>query len=93
MFLSALVATAILGFAEAKMYTNITVPVNIDARQGHFNIPPLMDASNVTWFSQNFTRRGGNFTPPSLTGYNNTRGTYNISAKICTLNNGSITAF
>lgn len=33
------------------------MPVNINARQVHFDIRPLMDASNVTWLSQNFTRQ------------------------------------
>jgi hypothetical protein len=66
-YFSALVFAAILSFTEAMIYTNITVPVNINARNGNFNLPPLSDSPAITYFAQNFSRQGGNFSGSILT--------------------------
>lgn len=70
-------------FALAKQCTNVTVPVNIEARQGVFDVPEFVSNYDVTTFAQNFTSIKANFTAQALRGYQTVRGCYNISAKIC----------
>lgn len=67
----------------AKSCVNITVPVDISARTGVFNIAVPQTNLDATTFIQNFTRQGRNFTDLALSGYTTTSGTYNISAEFC----------
>ena len=69
--------------AAAKKCTNITVPVDISARTGVFDIAVPKTNLEATTFIQNFTQQGRNFTDLALTGYKTTSGTYNISAQFC----------
>ena len=78
---TALAASSLVG--AAKVCTNVTVPVNINARQAVFDVPELQSNLDATRFALNFTKNGANFTEMSTTGYQNVMGTYNISAKYC----------
>lgn len=69
--------------AAAKKCTNITVPVDISARTGVFDITVPKTNLEATTFIQNFTQQGRNFTNLALTGYKTTAGTYNISTQFC----------
>lgn len=69
---------------SAKKCRDVTVPVNVDARQGVFNLPELRSNPDATEFAQKLTSNHGNFTHDILTGYRTVTGTYNISATFCT---------
>ncbi|KAJ8067352.1 hypothetical protein OCU04_004705 [Sclerotinia nivalis] len=77
------VIAAILSFTEAKVCTNITIPISINARNGNFNIPPLSDAISVTKFAQDFLRNGQNYSASTLSGFTTVTGQYNIAATVC----------
>lgn len=69
--------------ATAKQCINVIVPVDIQARQGIFNVPELWNNADATWFAQNFTSIGRNFTDDVLVGYRTVTGAYNNSARFC----------
>ena len=79
------------GSAAAKQCTNMTVPVDISARTGVFNIPIPQTNLDATAFIQNLTRQGQNFSEVALSGYATTSGTYNISAQFCTPSASNVT--
>ena len=88
-FLLALCA-APQGFARSCL--NMTIPVNVSARTGIFDIAVPHTSLEATTFIQNMTQQGRNFTETALTGYQTTQGSYNISAMLClpsTPSNGS----
>ncbi|RFU35764.1 hypothetical protein B7463_g541, partial [Scytalidium lignicola] len=74
-----LLATA----AAAKKCINVTVPVDLAARQPVFDIEVPQTNLDVQDFIANMTQQGRNFTDIVLTGYNTTTGRYNISAQYC----------
>lgn len=78
---SALAACGLV--SAAKVCTNVTVPVNIMARQGVFDVPEIASNLDATIFALNFTKQGTNFTDIALRGYQTVTGQYNISAKYC----------
>ncbi|KAI9831804.1 MAG: hypothetical protein M1819_004701 [Sarea resinae] len=78
-----LLLIAIFGTVEGKTCTNLTIPVQISARTGIFNIPTLASNLDAVAFSLNVTNIQGNFSQTSLLGYRTTTGEYNISAKLC----------
>lgn len=80
---SILPLVALAGAATAKVCTNVTVPVNIDARQGVFEVDPINGNIDATRFALNFTENGANFTDVALTGYQTLQMPANISAKFC----------
>ena len=80
-------ASCLAGSTVAKKCMNFTIPVQIDARTGVFNIPTLKGNLDATTFAQNLTRIGGNFTNEALIGYKSNKGRYHISAKFCTPDN------
>ena len=83
-FFTAATALAAFGLASAvKVCTNVTVPVNINARQGVFDVPEIASNFDATVFALNFTKQGSNFTNVALRGYQTVTGQYNISAKYC----------
>lgn len=82
-------AALFAGCAAAKKCTNLTVPVDIQARQGTFNIPELQGNLDATSFAQKLTSNAGNFTNDALTGYQTVTGTYNISATFCSPDNNA----
>lgn len=69
--------------SAAKVCTNVTVPVHINARQAVFDVPTLESNLDAVKFSLNFTNIGMNFTEVATTGYQTVTGNYNISAKYC----------
>lgn len=83
MFTYALGAAALAGVASAKVCTNVTVPVHIQARQGVFDAPVIEDNLDAVKFALNFTKQGANFTDVALTGYQTVDFPANISAKFC----------
>lgn len=81
---TAAMALAACGLVSAaKVCTNVTVPVNIMARQGVFDVPEIASNYDATVFALNFTKQGTNFTDVALRGYQTVQGMYNISAKYC----------
>ncbi|KAI9743947.1 MAG: hypothetical protein M1818_002681 [Claussenomyces sp. TS43310] len=87
--LSALVLAALLSYTEAKICQNLSIPVQIDARTGIFNLSQPTDATDLTTFAQHLATQGANYTEQLLTGYNTTSGTYNISATYCKPSNAT----
>jgi pimeloyl-ACP methyl ester carboxylesterase len=82
--LSILGGVALFGAAaSARTCTNVTVPVNINARQGQYDIPKLQSNFDAVTFALNATDQGRNFTDDALIGFQDVTGTYNISAKYC----------
>ncbi|KAE8452475.1 hypothetical protein EG329_000377 [Mollisiaceae sp. DMI_Dod_QoI] len=77
--------------AAAKQCINATVPVQISARTGIFDIAIPQMNLEVTDFIFNMTQQGRNFTNTALTGYNTTSGTYNISTEFCRPDNDNST--
>ncbi|KAF1992062.1 hypothetical protein K402DRAFT_388632 [Aulographum hederae CBS 113979] len=74
---------ALAASATARVCTNLTIPVNISARQGIFTLPPFTSNLDASRFALNLTKQGSNFTDSILTGYQTVTGTYNISAQYC----------
>ncbi|KAF2192372.1 hypothetical protein K469DRAFT_553285 [Zopfia rhizophila CBS 207.26] len=77
------------GFAAAKTCTNLTIPVNIESRQGLFKTIPFEGNLDATTFSQEFTNIGQNYSNVLLKDYQTVRGQYKISAKFCHPDNGT----
>lgn len=72
-------------FVLAKTCNNITIPVNVNARQAIFNQVPISDDFVATEWALNLTstRNGGNYTDTIVSGYQTVTGTYNIGATFC----------
>ena len=85
---------AILAFSlaaavvTARSYVDLTVPVDISARTGVFNIAVPQTNLDATTLIQNLTQQGRNFTEMVLTGYKTMQGSYNISAMLCVPSSG-----
>lgn len=88
----ALGVAALTSFASAKTCENVTVPVQINARQGVFNAPVIENNLDVTKFALNFTKQGSNFTDVALTGYQTVGFPANISARFCRPDNDTALA-
>lgn len=71
------------GSAAAKQCVNLTIPVDISARTGVFNIDVPQTNLDAATFISNQTRQGRNFSDVALTGYATTSGIYNISVQFC----------
>ncbi|KAL1961579.1 hypothetical protein VTN77DRAFT_1431 [Rasamsonia byssochlamydoides] len=78
-----MVVATLLPTAHSKSCENITVPVDISARNGVFNVEQPQSNTDVTQFALNTTSIKWNFTEEALTGYQTVTGTYNISVKFC----------
>jgi hypothetical protein len=82
--MSSIALLALLSVASAaKVCTNVTVPVNINARQAIFDVPTLESNFDAVKFSLDFTNIGMNYTDVVTKGYQTVTGQYNISAKYC----------
>lgn len=83
--MSSLTLLALLGTvaSAAKVCTNVTVPVYINARQAVFDVPTLESNLDAVKFSLDFTNIGMNYTNVVTTGFQTVTGNYNISAKYC----------
>lgn len=83
-FTTILAAVAALAAgAEAATCRNVTLPVNVSARTGIFDLAVPQTNLDVTTLVLNITQQGRNFTNTVLTGYNTTTGSYNISGTFC----------
>jgi hypothetical protein len=71
------------GAAAARQCTNVTIPINIESRQGVFQKIPVEGNLDTTAFAQSFTRQGGNYSQQLLQNYTTVMGTYQISGKFC----------
>ena len=76
-------ASLLLSLVNAKQCVNLTIPVDISARNGVFDIPPLQSNIDATAFAQRVTSNAGNYSQESLQGYATIGGNYEISAKFC----------
>ncbi|KAH0397891.1 alpha/beta-hydrolase, partial [Aureobasidium melanogenum] len=83
--MSSIALLALLGAvaSAAKVCTNVTVPVYINARQAVFDVPTLESNLDAVKFSLDFTNIGMNYTDVVTTGFQTVTGSYNISAKYC----------
>lgn len=82
--MSSFALLALLGVASAaKVCTNVTVPVYINARQAVFDVPTFESNFDAVKFSLDFTNIGMNYTDVVTTGFENFEGSYSISAKYC----------
>ncbi|KAL9108106.1 MAG: hypothetical protein Q9227_007081 [Pyrenula ochraceoflavens] len=81
----ALLLCCFFGYGFAKQCQDLTIPVEVSARQGVFNVPTFTGNQDAIAFAQNFTsvRGGTNYTAEVLTGYANVEGSYEISARFC----------
>lgn len=79
----AVMAVLLVGFSDAKICKNITIPVKLSASTAVFNLPPLISNPDATTFIQNLTQPGQNFTDVVLAGYKTTAGLYNIRTEFC----------
>ena len=77
---------SLLTAVVAKQCVNITIPVDVSARNGLFNVQTPESNLDVTQFSLNLTNAKGNFTDLSLLGYATVTGKAFISAKYCAPN-------
>lgn len=66
-----------------KRCFNVTVPGHINARQGVFDVPPIIGNIDATTFAMNLTDAGRNFTQDALIGYQTVKEKYEISARFC----------
>ncbi len=88
-FTTGMALAVIAATASAKRCINATVPVNLSARQGVFNLAVPQTNLEATDFILNMTQQGWNFTDFILTRYNTTVGIYNISTQFCMPSNDS----
>ena len=80
---SGLAAALLVASVAAKTCVNVTVPVDISARTGVFNLAVPQTNLDSTTFIQNLTQQGRNYTETALSGYATTSGKYDISAQFC----------
>ncbi|EKG22039.1 hypothetical protein MPH_00630 [Macrophomina phaseolina MS6] len=70
--------------SAAKQCLNQTISVDIESRNPQFDTSVIPhDNLQVTYFIQNMTRQGHNFTNEVLKGYKTITGTYNVSTQFC----------
>ncbi|KAF2237155.1 hypothetical protein EV356DRAFT_442255 [Viridothelium virens] len=77
-----------LGTTTARKCQNITVPIDISARVGIFNIQAPASDIDTTNFFLNDTQQGHNFTQEILEGYRTISGKYNLAATYCAPDSG-----
>lgn len=73
----------LLGFTVARKCQNITILVNISARNGVFTISPPSNNIEATNVILNGVRQGSNATQQVLTGYATISGEFKIAATYC----------
>lgn len=82
-FFLALVVAFLSSFVVGKQCVDLTIPVNISARNGLFDIAKITSDLDVTHFVQNMTSLAGNFTQLSLLDYQTVTGAFEIAATFC----------
>ncbi|KAK4550470.1 hypothetical protein LTR36_000049 [Oleoguttula mirabilis] len=79
---------ALAAVASARQCQNITVPVQVSARNGKFNQTTPVTDIDVEDFILNLTQQGTNYTASVLEGYQTVSGNYSIAATYCTPDSG-----
>lgn len=81
--LTAAAAAAFVGTASAMTCTNLTVPVEVSARNGVFDIKAPQNNIEVTNFILNNSQQGTNYTAELLKEYTTVSGKYDLAATYC----------
>lgn len=66
--ISAIALTALVTLGEARHCQNLTIPLEVSARQGKYNLAPPADNIAVTNFILDLSRQGHNYSNEALTG-------------------------
>lgn len=66
--ISAIALTALATLGEAKHCQNLTIPLQLSARQGKFNFQAPSDNIAATNFILNLSRQGHNYSNEALVG-------------------------
>lgn len=74
---------ALAGTSSALTCTNLTVPVDLSARNGRFNIEAPQNNIEVTNFILNNGQQGANYTEQLLQNQTTVSGQYNLAATYC----------
>ncbi|KAK3719738.1 hypothetical protein LTR37_004275 [Vermiconidia calcicola] len=74
--------------ASAKNCQDLTIPVDVSARNGVFNLATPANNIDVTNFILNLSQQGANYTQEVLRKYATVSGNYNIAATYCEPDNG-----
>ncbi|CAI6336174.1 unnamed protein product [Periconia digitata] len=69
--------------ASALACNNLTLTVEISARQSRFQKFPIQTNIDTQAFAQDFTRRGHNYSAELFQGWQQLSGAYKISARYC----------
>lgn len=85
----AAVAAAFIGSSRAMTCTNLTVPVDLSARNGVFNIEAPQNNIEVTNFILSNTQQGANYTQELLKEYATVSGHYELAATYCVPGNNN----
>ena len=81
-------AAAFIGSASAMTCTNITVPVDLSARNGVFNVKAPQNNIEVTNFILDNTQQGTNYSATVLEEYKTVSGHYELAATYCVPGDG-----
>ncbi|OCT52015.1 hypothetical protein CLCR_08711 [Cladophialophora carrionii] len=73
---------------SARKCQNITIPIQISARNGAFDVAVPQSGLEVTDFALDFARQGFNYSQSVLHDYTTVTGSYQISATHCSPDNG-----
>lgn len=89
--ISALTLAVFTALTTAKQCVNMTVPVQISARNAQWNQTLIQNNVDAATLTANFTSIAGgtNYTEQVLSDYTTVTGQYNISAKFCMPDNGT----
>ncbi|KAK1817873.1 hypothetical protein LTR12_007744 [Friedmanniomyces endolithicus] len=87
-FTSATAVAACAGLAAARQCQNITVEVDVSARNGVFNQMTPVTNIDVTNFLLNLVQAGKNYSAAVLEGYATVSGKYHIAATYCEPDHG-----
>ncbi|KAI7353072.1 hypothetical protein KC354_g11718 [Hortaea werneckii] len=86
---SAAAIAAFAGIASARQCQNLTIPVELSARNGNFPGQEVTETDiEVTNFILNLSQQGNNYTEQVLDGYNTISGSYDLAATYCQPDNG-----
>ncbi|KAK5010881.1 hypothetical protein LTR28_007177 [Elasticomyces elasticus] len=83
MMYTTLAIAALAGAAAARQCLNVTVPVQVSARNGVFNLATPVTNIDVTNFILDLTQQGTNYSANILEGYQTVTGNYTIAATYC----------
>ncbi|KAM0708336.1 hypothetical protein Q7P35_004987 [Cladosporium inversicolor] len=81
-------AAAFIGSASAMHCTNITVPVDLTARNGEYNYEAPQNNIEVTNFILDNTQQGANYSQAILKDYKTVKGHYKLAGTYCVPGDG-----